>query len=52
MLGSSDDLEDVVASVARAQLALQSFSREAVDVYVLASRAERIDERIADELIA
>lgn len=51
-LASSDDLEDVIASVARAQLALQSFIREAVDVYVLAPMAERIDERIADELVA
>lgn len=52
VLRGSDDLEDVVATVARAQLALQSFCREAVDVYVLAPMAERIDERIADELVA
>jgi chromosome segregation ATPase len=52
VLGSSVDLEDVVASMARAQLALQSFCREAVDVYVLAPMAERIDERIADALVA
>jgi DNA repair exonuclease SbcCD ATPase subunit len=52
VLRSSDDLEYVTASVARAQLALQGFTREAVDVYVLAPMAERIDERIADELVA
>lgn len=52
VLRRRDDLEDVIASVARTQLALQSFIREAVDVYVLAPMAERMDERIADELVA